>query len=99
MLAERDGVVVGLVHFLYHRSTTRLEGTCYLQDLFTAEDKRGQGVGRALIEGVYSPARRARIQRVYWHTHQGNAAGRRLYDQVAKHSGFVVYSVDLAAAP
>ena len=99
LLAERDGIVVGLVHYLYHRSTTRLEGTCYLQDLFTAEDQRGQGVGRALIEGVYSAARRARIQRVYWHTHEGNAAGRWLYDQVAKNAGFIVYSVDLDAAP
>ena len=99
LLAERDGAVVGLVHYLYHRSTTRPEGTCYLQDLFTAEDQRGHGVGRALIEGVYSAARRARIQRVYWHTHESNAAGRRLYDQVAKNSGFIVYAVDLDAGP
>ena len=99
LLAERDGAVVGLVHYLYHRSTTRPEGTCYLQDLFTAEDQRGKGVGRALIEGVYSAARKARIQRVYWHTHESNAAGRRLYDQVAQHSGFIVYAVDLEPAP
>lgn len=99
LLAERDGAVVGLVHYLYHRSTTRLEGTCYLQDLFTAEGQRGQGVGRALIEGVHSAARRARIQRVYWHTHESNAAGRRLYDQVAKNAGFIVYAIDLDAAP
>ena len=99
LLAERDGAVVGLVHYLYHRSTTRPEGTCYLQDLFTREDQRGQGVGRALIEGVYSAARKARIQRDYWHTHESNAAGRRLYDQVAEHSGFIVYAVDLAASP
>jgi len=99
LLAERDDAVVGLVHYLYHRSTTRPEGTCYLQDLFTAEDQRGQGVGRALIEGVYSAASRARIQRVYWHTHESNAAGRRLYDQVATNAGFIVYAIDLDAAP
>ncbi len=99
LLAERDDEVVGLVHYLYHRSTIRPEGTCYLNDLFTREDQRGQGVGRALIEGVYSAARKARIQRVYWHTHESNAAGRRLYDQVAKNSGFIVYSVDLDPAP
>ena len=99
LLAERNGAVVGLVHYLYHRSTIRPEGSCYLNDLFTREDQRGQGVGRALIEGVYSAARRARIQRVYWHTHESNVAGRRLYDQVAKNSGFIVYSVDLEPAP
>ena len=99
LVAEREGVVVGLAHYLYHRSTTRLEGVCYLQDLFTREDQRGTGVGRALIEGVYSAARRARISRVYWQTHEGNAAGRRLYDQVSKHAGSIVYMTDLEAAP
>ena len=99
LVAERDGVVVGLVHYLYHRSTTRSEGVCYLQDLFTREDHRGAGVGRALIEGVYSAARRARIGRVYWQTQEGNAAGRRLYDQISKHAGFIVYATDLEAAP
>ncbi len=99
LVAERDGVVVGLVHYLYHRSTTRPEGVCYLQDLFTREDQRRAGVGRALIEGVYSAARRARIGRVYWQTQEGNAAGRRLYDQISKHAGFIVYATDLEAAP
>lgn len=99
LVAERDGVIVGLVHYLYHRSTTRPEGVCYLQDLFIREDQRGTGVGRALIEGVYSAARRARVLRVYWQTQESNAAGRRLYDQVSKHSGFIVYATDLEAAP
>ena len=99
LLAERHGAVVGLVHYLFLQSTSRPEGTCYLQDLFTQEDQRGQGVGRALIEGVYDAARLARIRRVYWQTHESNVAGRRLYDHVAKHFGFIVYSVDLDAAP
>ena len=64
LVAERDRVVVGLVNYLDHRSTTRPEGVCYLQDLFTRDDQRDVGVGRALIEGVYSAARRARIDRV-----------------------------------
>ena len=99
LVAERDGAIVGLVHYLYHRSTTRPEGVCYLQDLFTREDQRGTGVGRALIEGVYNAARRARICRVYWQTHESNAAGRQLYDQVSKHAGFIVYTTDLDATP
>ena len=49
LVAERDGRVVGLVHYLYHRSTTAIAMTCYLQDLFTDARARGGGVGRALI--------------------------------------------------
>lgn len=95
LVAESEGTLVGLTHYLYHRSTTRLELTCYLQDLFTAESARGRGVGRSLIEGVYQAARAAGIRRVYWQTHETNAAGRLLYDKMAKHAGFIVYAKDV----
>lgn len=88
-----DGLV-GLTHFLHHRSTTRLELTCYLQDLYTAPEQRGRGVGRGLIEAVCQHAQADGIQRVYWQTHESNAAGRLLYDQVARHHGFIVYARD-----
>jgi GNAT superfamily N-acetyltransferase len=80
---------------LFHRSTTRVEHTCYLQDLFTEEGARGRGLGRSLIEGVYEAARVAGIRRVYWQTHETNATGRLLYDKVARHVGFVVYAHDV----
>ena len=95
LVAEQDGELVGLAHFLFHRSTTRIEPVCYLQDLFTAPALRGRGVGRALIEGVYARARDAGASRVYWQTRENNAAGRMLYDKVAKHHGFIVYSHDV----
>ena len=94
LVAEDGGAVVGLVHFLFHRSTSRIEPVCYLQDLFTAPALRGRGVGRALIEGVYARARDAGASRVYWQTRENNAAGRMLYDKVAEHRGFIVYSHD-----
>jgi GNAT superfamily N-acetyltransferase len=95
LVAEREGKLVGLTHYLYHRSTTRIELTCYLQDLFTSPAVRGQGIGRALIEGVYQEARTGGITRVYWQTHQSNTAGRMLYDKVATNHGFIVYSKDV----
>lgn len=91
LVAERNGRLVGLVHYLYHRHTNLLGPTCYLEDLFTAEAARGKGVGRALIEAVYAEARAAGLTRVYWHTHETNATAMRLYDQVAERPGFVMY--------
>lgn len=91
LVAERDGELLGLAHYLFHRSTTQLEPSCYLQDLFTVPAARGLGVGRALIERVYEQASTARAPRVYWQTHETNATAMRLYDQVAEKSGFVVY--------
>jgi GNAT superfamily N-acetyltransferase len=95
LVAESEGRLVGLTHFLFHRSTTRIEPTCYLQDLFTAPDARGQGVGRALILGVYQAAKAAGIREVYWQTHTTNSAGRLLYDKVARHAGYIVYEQDV----
>jgi GNAT superfamily N-acetyltransferase len=91
LVAEQDGRLLGLVHYLFHRSTITVGPSCYLQDLFTTAQARGQGVGRALIEAVYAAARQAGAARVYWQTHETNATAMRLYDQVAEHSGFVVY--------
>lgn len=91
MVAVDGSRLVGLVHYLWHRSTITIEPTCYLQDLFTAQAARGKGVGRALIEAVYEQARLAGVVQVYWRTHATNATARRLYDQVAEESGSLVY--------
>lgn len=95
LVAERAGRVVGLAHYLYHRSTTRLHDVCYLQDLFTASELRGLGIGRRLIHGVYEAARAAGCSRVYWQTQVTNQPGRALYDKVAEHRGFIVYGHEL----
>jgi GNAT superfamily N-acetyltransferase len=94
LVATDRGAVVGLAHYLFHRSMTKIEPVCYLSDLFTDQALRGKGIGRALIEGVCAEARAAGAPRVYWQTHETNAAGRLLYDKVARHHGFIVYSRD-----
>lgn len=83
--------LLGIVHFIFHRSTWTPGDYCYLQDLFTAEAARGRGVGRALIEAVYREAAAAGASRVYWLTQDGNATARALYDKMADHPGFTVY--------
>jgi GNAT superfamily N-acetyltransferase len=95
LVAERGAELLGLAHYLFHRSTTLLGPICYLQDLFTAQAARGEGVGRRLIEAVYDRARSAGSARVYWQTHETNATARALYDKVAAHYGFIVYRQDV----
>lgn len=91
LVADQAGQLLGLVHYIFHRSTISLTTNCYLQDLFTLEAARGKGVGRALIEEVYRRAQIAGSGRVYWHTHETNATAMLLYDNIAENSGFVVY--------
>jgi GNAT superfamily N-acetyltransferase len=91
LVAEHEGKLIGLVHYLFHRSTISIAPTCYLQDLFTTESARGKGIGRRLINAVYEQAKLAGVARVYWLTHETNSTAMQLYDKVADRSGFVVY--------
>ena len=91
LVAVDGGALVGIAHYLFHRSTIQIAPTCYLQDLFTSTAARGRGVGRALIAAVYERAVAANAGRLYWQTHESNSTAMALYDKVAERSGCVVY--------
>lgn len=91
LVADRAGELLGLAHYLFHRSTISIPPICYLQDLFTVEHARGRGIGRSLIEAVAARAREAGAERLYWQTHESNQIAMRLYDALAERSGFIVY--------
>ena len=93
---DERGRPVGLVHWLYHRTTWATANSCYLQDLYVDPEVRGGGHGKALIEHVADRARAAGATRLYWNTHETNATARRLYDAVAVRSGFIQYRKPLS---
>ena len=90
-VAKYNGKIVGLVHYLFHRSTWAESNYCYLEDLFVSEDVRGQHIGKQLIEYVQQQAQKHHASRLYWHTHETNLRGQRLYDWVAQKSGMIEY--------
>lgn len=92
LVAEREARLIGLAHYLIHRSTWSVENICYLNDLFVDPRGRRSGVARKLIEAVYGAADAAGAAKVYWLTHESNAAARLLYDQVAQYGGFIRYT-------
>ena len=91
LIAEIDSKPVGLVHYLFHRHMWKTENVVYLQDLYADPDIRGKGVGRALIEAVYSAADKAGCPSVYWLTQDFNHTARRLYDRIGTLSPFIRY--------
>lgn len=91
LVAEVDGKLVGLSHYLYHRHGWKVENVCYLQDLYADPTVRGMGVGRALIEGVYSAADANGTPSVYWLTQEENTEARKLYDRIGQVTDFIKY--------
>ncbi|MDU9003393.1 GNAT family N-acetyltransferase [Sedimentitalea todarodis] len=91
LVAEQDGRLVGLTHYLFHRHAWKIEDICYLQDLYARPEYRGTGVGRALIEAVYAVADKNGTPAVYWLTQDFNETARTLYDRIAKVTPFIRY--------
>lgn len=94
-VAERQGILEGFAIHLSHPSTWVLNEDCYLEDLYVDETTRGGGVGRALLDDLISLAERQGWSRLYWHTDEGNARARRLYDSYVKTDGHVRYRMKL----
>ncbi|RDJ27544.1 GNAT family N-acetyltransferase [Bosea caraganae] len=95
LVAERGGRLLGLAHYIFHRNTLTIAPVCYLQNLFTSEQERGQGIGRKLIEAVCAAAEQAGSPRVYWLTDEANASAMSLYDKLADRTGYVHYRRNL----
>lgn len=91
LIALRDGMPVGIAHYLFHRHGWQIDEVCYLQDLFVAPSERRSGVGGALIEAVYSAADAAGRPNVYWLTQEHNLPARRFYDRVGTVTPFIKY--------
>ena len=90
-VAEENGTLIGMVHYIYHYSTWTAGPYVYLQDLFTNAQARGKGVATQLITAVYDAAQQSGAARVYWLTHESNETAIALYRKVADQSGFIQF--------
>ena len=92
LVANEGNNLIGLVHFIYHPRNWKIENVCYLQGLFVLPTLRGTGVGRGLIEAVYSDADKNKTSTVYWLTQDSNKQARKLYDNIASVTSFIKYN-------
>jgi RimJ/RimL family protein N-acetyltransferase len=97
LVASAGDQLLGLAHYVFHRTTTAVELTCYLQDLFKRQDLRGRCISLEMVEVVCDDSSVDVAQRVYWQTQSTNKNARALYDRIAEDSGFIVYRIALPA--
>jgi GNAT superfamily N-acetyltransferase len=92
-MAEWEGAVSGFTISIVHPRSWALAPICYLEDLFVDPELRGRRLGRALIEDLVALGRERGWSGLYWHTQQGNATARLLYDRFGKADDFVRYRI------
>ncbi len=92
-VAELDGVLVGLAHYSRFARPSSGSAGIYLDDLFTAPEARGCGVGRALLLKLRALAAAERRTVVRWITAEDNRTARRLYDSVASPTPWITYDM------
>lgn len=78
--ARRDDRLVGYACLYWHFSSLEACESVLMNDLFVAEEVRGEGVGRALIKAATEIARERGAPYVEWSTAPDNETAQRLYD-------------------
>jgi GNAT superfamily N-acetyltransferase len=91
LVAEQDGIVIGICNYVFHGSTWSTQPICYLQDLFVDPSRRGGGAAKKLILACEEEAKARGAFRLYWQTQEYNAPARSLYDTITPRSSFIVY--------
>ncbi len=94
--AREDGRLLGYACLYWHFYSTRAAETVLMNDLFVAEEARGRGIGRALIEASAAVARERGALSLDWATAPDNATAQRLYDSTgAQRSEWVEYELEV----
>lgn len=82
LIAEEDGEPVGFALFFHNYSTFLAQPGIYLEDLFVLPEKRGGGVGRALLQRLAQLALDRGCGRLEWAVLDWNVDAIRFYERL-----------------
>jgi GNAT superfamily N-acetyltransferase len=93
---EDGGPILGYACLYWHFSSLAAAEAVLMNDLYVAEEARGRGVGRALIEASTAVARERDAHQLEWATAPDNRTAQRLYDRTgAERSEWISYELRL----
>ncbi len=79
LLAEADGAPAGLLSYSFRPGLFHAAPSCLIELLIVRRDRRGCGIGGALLEALLSRAREARCAEASVSTMPGNPGAIRFY--------------------
>jgi GNAT superfamily N-acetyltransferase len=80
--ADADAGPEGLAVLRFRPSLLKATLDCYLEALYVVADRRGKGIGRALLDAVIDLARRQGAAEMHLGTNEHDTAARRLYESI-----------------
>ncbi|HMJ35698.1 MAG TPA: GNAT family N-acetyltransferase [Baekduia sp.] len=78
--ADEDSPPSGVVQLRFRRGIWRAGGDCLVEDVYVADEARGRGVARALLELATERALERGCRRMELDVNEGNEAGLALYE-------------------
>jgi GNAT superfamily N-acetyltransferase len=79
LLAHEGDRVVGMAAYSFLWPAVGFTRSLFLKELYVRQDKKRQGIGRALMRRVCDVAAAYECSRVEWMTEQGNTDAQRFY--------------------
>lgn len=91
--SEKTKELIGIMNFIYHKSTWSKKRVCYLEDLFIQEDHRLKGCASLLLNKLVKICKIKNIEKIYWKTKSDNYQAQSLYNKFAIQTDFLEYEI------
>lgn len=95
LCALKGSEMVGILHYVLHYTTGSIEPACYMQDVFTAPEFRGQGIAKAMIAALAKTGATEKWSRLYWLADNNNEAAQGLYKNIGVKLDFGLHILPL----
>ena len=90
---ELEGKIVGIAHYRTMPRPIKGQYIGFLDDLFVEPEFRGQKIAQKLISHLKSLSKTNNWNGIRWITHSSNHNAKKLYDKIAKNTGFELYEL------
>ncbi|MCM3573630.1 GNAT family N-acetyltransferase [Mesobacillus subterraneus] len=94
-VAEKEGKLLGFATLYFTFSTLQVKRAAILNDLFVADDARGQKIGEQLFEKCLNYIRENGFAYMTWETAKDNYIAQSLYNKMGgRQSDWMVYEIE-----
>ena len=95
LVAAREGTPVGFINFTVRQTIMHESPSALIDELVVAEEYRGKGVGRQLVQAAIEKCRRLGCCEVEVSTEKTNLKARKFYKQCGFEEIGTLFEVDL----